>query len=428
MSSAQVIRDCKTYFNPSQLFKPAIAQAQIEREQDHRQAGGKRKRPSRRPIEVKIGHGGTLDPMATGVLILGFGRGTKALNNFLGCTKTYETVVVFGASTDSYDRCGHLLKKRPYDHITREKVEEAIEAFRGTYQQMPPLFSALKMNGKPLYEYAREGKPIPRKIETREVTVSKLEILEWYEPGTHSHHWPTTEATAAEKQYAEQLWRVEKQQAEGKNLSPEEEAADNQALAEHNDLKRKFEEKQDDLVVDRLSKKQKNKPQSEHQETDAPTSPVMSGALGELPPKGKGSDLIPAVIPGTPPPWKDKGPPAVKIRIIATSGFYVRSFAHDLGEKLESAGMMAELVRTRQGDFELGGPNCLEYTDLAKGEEVWGPQVQSMLNRWNASAQETLDTLPPKDPVKPLRQRSPSRDSPGRRNSEPNSPAVQASI
>lgn len=384
MSSAQVIRDCKTYFNPSRLFKPAIDTQKAERGQDSN-GTNRRKRRGRRPIEVKIGHGGTLDPMATGVLILGFGRGTKDLNNFLGCTKTYDTVVVFGASSDSYDRCGHLLKKRPYDHITREKVEEALVSFRGTYQQMPPLFSALKMNGKPLYEYAREGKPIPRKIETREVTVSNLEILEWYEPGTHSHHWPTTEATAAEKQYAEQLWRVEKQQAEGKNLSPEEEEADSQALAAHNDLKRKFEEKQDDLVVDRQSKKQKNKPQNEPAVKEAPTSPVMSGALGELPLKGKGSDLIPAVTPGTPPPWKDKGPPAVKIRMSVTSGFYVRSFAHDLGEKLESAGMMAELVRTKQGDFELGGPNCLEYTELAKGEDVWGPQVLSMLNRWNGS-------------------------------------------
>lgn len=389
MSSAQVIRDCKTYFNPSKLFTPVIEQCKIDRANENRRAGP-RKRASRRPIEVKIGHGGTLDPMATGVLILGFGKGTKALNSFLGCTKTYETVVVFGASSDSYDRCGHLLKKRPYDHITRDKVEEALDSFRGTYQQMPPLFSALKMNGKPLYEYAREGKPIPRKIETREVTVSKCEVLEWYEPGTHSHHWPTTEATAAEKQYAEQLWRVEKQQSEGKNLSAEEEAADSQALAEHNDLKRKFEEKQDDLVVDRQAKKQRNKQQNDvempqpEKETDAPTSPVMSGALGELPLKGKGSDLIPAVMPGTPPPWKDKGPPAVKIRICATSGFYVRSFAHDLGEKLDSAGMMAELVRTKQGDFELGGLNCLEYTELAKGEEVWAPMVQSMLDRWNA--------------------------------------------
>ncbi|PSR76638.1 pseudouridine synthase [Coniella lustricola] len=394
MSSAQVIRDCKVYFNPSEMFKPALEQMRAERKKEDAFQRQQR-RKVKRSIEVKLGHGGTLDPMATGVLILGIGKGTKALQNFLACTKTYETVIVFGASSDSYDRCGRVLKRRPYDHITREKVEEALDAFRGTYQQMPPLFSALKMEGKPLYEYAREGKPIPREIQTRFVTVTDLELVEWYEPGTHEYHWPTQEATAAEKQYAEQLWRVERQQTEGKKLSDEEEAADSQAIEEHNDLKRKFEERQDDLVVDRDAKKSKAaeepvegeaaeaKVEGQGEGQRPPTSPVMSGALGDLPPKGKGSDLVPPVVPGTAPPWKDKGPPAVRIRLTSTSGFYVRSFAHDLGNKVGSAGLMAELIRSRQGDFVLGTENCLEYTDLAKGEDVWGPQLTDMLKRWN---------------------------------------------
>lgn len=388
MSSAQVIRDCKIYFNPSTLFAPMLEETRAERVKES-QFQQKRRRKVKQPIEVKMGHGGTLDPMATGVLILGVGRGTKSLQNFLSCTKTYETVVVFGACSDSYDRCGHLLTKRPYDHITKEKVEEALASFRGTYQQMPPLFSALKMEGKPLYEYAREGKPIPREIQTREVTVTELDMVEWYEPGTHSHHWPTAEATAAEKQYAEQLWRVEKQQVSGKKMTDEEEAADSQALAEHNDLKRKFEERQDELVVEKQSKK-KQKKQKNQQSQEAnggsaqgQTSPVMSGALGELPPAGKGHHLVPPVVPGTPAPWTDKGPPAVRIRMTVTSGFYVRSFAHDLGQKLESGGMMTELVRSRQGDFVLGTENCLEYDDLAKGEDVWAPQVKEILRRWN---------------------------------------------
>lgn len=390
MSSAQVIRDCKIYFNPSNLFAPMIERTRHERSLES-QKNQKRRRKVKQPIEVKMGHGGTLDPMATGVLILGVGRGTKSLQNFLGCTKNYETVVVFGASSDSYDRCGHLLTKRPYDHITKEKVEEALASFRGTYQQMPPLFSALKMEGKPLYEYAREGKPIPREIQTREVTVAELEMVEWYEPGTHNHHWPTAEATAAEKQYAEQLWRVEKQQASGKKMTDEEEAADSQAREEHNDLKRKFEERQDELVVEKQSKKQRKKQEQQErqqQENNGESagdqkSPVMSGALGELPPVGKGHHLVPPVVAGTPPPWTDKGPPAVRVRMTVTSGFYVRSFAHDLGQKLGSAGMMTELVRSRQGDFVLGSENCVEYDDLAKGEDAWAPKVKDILYRWN---------------------------------------------
>jgi tRNA pseudouridine55 synthase len=66
-----------------------------------------------------------------------------------------------------------------------------------------------------------------------------------------------------------------------------------------------------------------------------------------------------------------------------TSGFYVRSLCHDLGEKLGCGGMMAELSRTRQGQFVLGGANCMEYEELLKGEDVWGPKIRSMLELWN---------------------------------------------
>ena len=131
-----------------------------------------------------------------------------------------------------------------------------------------------------------------------------------------------------------------------------------------------------DLVFDKQSKRRKHSHEP----------PMMSGALGEVrPPKGKGSDLIPPLIPNTPPPWEGKGPPAAKFRMTVTSGFYVRSFAHDLGTKVNSAGMMTELIRTRQGQFTLGGDNCMEYTDLSKGERVWAPMLQEMLLRWNKS-------------------------------------------
>ena len=104
--------------------------------------------------KVKLGHGGTLDPLATGVLIVGVGSGTKALNQFLACTKTYETVVLFGAATDSYDVTGKVVAKAPFAHLTRTKVEEALAQFKGKIRQRPPIFSALKVKGKPLYEYA----------------------------------------------------------------------------------------------------------------------------------------------------------------------------------------------------------------------------------------------------------------------------------
>lgn len=336
-----------------------------------------RRRAEKKASQVKIGHGGTLDPLATGVLILGIGSATKQLPQFLDCTKTYETIVLFGASTDTYDRVGRILFKRPYDHITREMVEKELEGFKGKQIQIPPLYSALKMNGKPLYEYAREGKPIPREIEGREVEVLEIELVEWYEPKKHTHRWPTEEAEAAERNLAEQAWRVTKQQETARKLTPEEKEQDDQAVAAHESFKRKFEERQDELIRDAPRKKQRP---SKH-------SAMMSGALGQLPQpihSNKGKNLVPpSPDESTPPPWNDEGPPAARIRLKVTSGFYVRSFCHDLGTKLGSAGLMAELDRVRQSDFTVGGTNCLEYEDLAKGEEVWAPKVADMLARWN---------------------------------------------
>lgn len=388
MSSAQVIRDCQTFFNPSSLFAPALQLEKDAREREEKFQKFRRK-GSKRQLQVKIGHGGTLDPLATGVLILGVGKGTKSLQAFLNCTKTYETVVLFGASTDTYDRVGRIIKKGQYDEVSQSAVEKALENFRGKFKQMPPLYSALKMEGKPLYEYAREGKPIPREIATRDVEVTELEMVEWYEPGTHTHRWPAEEAEAAEKNLVDSVWRVAKRQVASEEevgkLTPEEQEEESKALAEYQSTKRKAEERVDELVREEQPSAKKRKAERSSQPGPSQETPMMSGALGKLPPSGKGSNLLPPPpSPDTPPPWEGKGPPACKIRMTVTSGFYVRSLCHDLGEMLGSGAMMAELARTRQGDFVLGGPNCLEYTDILEEEPVWAPKVESMLALWNA--------------------------------------------
>lgn len=390
-SSAQVIRECQKAFNPSKFFKPLIDSEIAKRMNESNGQFGRRKQ-MKKASQVKIGHGGTLDPLATGVLILGVGSGTKALPQFLECTKTYETTILFGASTDTYDRVGRVLANRPYEHITREKVEAEVAKFKGVQIQIPPLYSALKMNGKPLYEYAREGKPIPREIEGRQVEVQDIEMIEWYEPGKHSFRWPAEEAEAAERQLAEQVWRVKKLQEENGKLSPEEKERDEQAVAAHETFKKRFEERQDELIRDAPKKKARHSKEPR----------MMSGALGSLPDpqySNKGSNLIPdAPAESTPPPWKDEGPPACKVRLTVTSGFYVRSFCHDLGSRLDSAALMSELCRSRQRDFVVGTDNVLEYTDLAKGEEVWGPRVADLLAQWHG---QPKGNWPDADPVDP---------------------------
>ena len=89
-----------------------------------------------------MGHGGTLDPMATGVLVAGIGSGTKQLHKLLGGWKEYETICVFGMVTDSYDAVGKVLRRTPTKDITRGKVETALETFRGEIYQQPPMYNS----------------------------------------------------------------------------------------------------------------------------------------------------------------------------------------------------------------------------------------------------------------------------------------------
>ncbi|KAG8415970.1 pseudouridine synthase pus4 [Metarhizium acridum] len=110
-SSAQVVRECQQAFNPSTFFRPMI-EAELARRLKESGKQFNRRKAEKKASQVKIGHGGTLDPLATGVLILGIGSGTKVLSQFLDCTKTYETTVVFGVSTDTYDRVGRVLSRK----------------------------------------------------------------------------------------------------------------------------------------------------------------------------------------------------------------------------------------------------------------------------------------------------------------------------
>jgi tRNA pseudouridine55 synthase len=91
-----------------------------------------------------MGHGGTLDPMATGVLVVGVGTGTKQLQTLLGGMKEYEATCVFGTVTDTYDAAGKILRRVPTEHITREKVEAALSEFRGDILQLPPMYTSVQ--------------------------------------------------------------------------------------------------------------------------------------------------------------------------------------------------------------------------------------------------------------------------------------------
>lgn len=295
--------------------------------------------------------------MATGVLIIGVGRGTKSLQSFLGCTKSYTTEVLFGAATDTYDILGKVLSTAPYAHITREKVEEVLAQFRGEGMQTPPIYSALSQDGKRLYEYAREGKEPPRAIEQRPVTVERLEMLEWLIE--HEYRWPLEDAPKDEKTVANKILKLDEVKGDILDGCAEPSVGDNSSKRQN------AEDKQDERVLEREQESQSTK--------DDDAAPKPFDTERSAPSTTQRTEPAPAVSADI--------PPAVKLDMTVTSGFYVRSLCHDLGKAVGSHGLMASLVRTRQGDYKLG-ENVLDHADLAKGEEVWGPKIRPVLEAW----------------------------------------------
>lgn len=133
---------------------------------------------ARRALKVKkVGHTGTLDPMATGVLPLCLGEATKIAQFITESTKAYEATIQLGAITDTLDADGRILEERPVSPMTAERLELALEVFRGTFLQTPPMYSAVKVGGRRLYELARAGEEIERAA--REVTVHELVLRDF---------------------------------------------------------------------------------------------------------------------------------------------------------------------------------------------------------------------------------------------------------
>ncbi|KAL3902979.1 MAG: hypothetical protein SGILL_010622, partial [Bacillariaceae sp.] len=108
--------------------------------------------------QIKVGHGGTLDPLASGVLVLGVGKGTKLLQDYLTGSKAYRAVGQLGKETDTLDLdpTGTVVKEKPWGHVTEESLKAVLPKFLGTISQVPPLYSAKRVNGKRLYELARD--------------------------------------------------------------------------------------------------------------------------------------------------------------------------------------------------------------------------------------------------------------------------------
>jgi len=129
---------------------------------------------------IKVGHAGTLDPLATGLLIICIGRQTKQISIYQNLTKTYTGKFKLGETTPSYDAETEVNKTFNYDHIKENDIINLSQKFTGKLMQKPPIFSAIKKNGKRMYEYARENKKI--EIQEREINIYEFEIIKFTNP------------------------------------------------------------------------------------------------------------------------------------------------------------------------------------------------------------------------------------------------------
>lgn len=127
--------------------------------------------------KFKVGHAGTLDPLATGVLIICTGGATKKIDTLQAGEKEYVATIFIGATTPSYDLEKDIDKTYPFDHITREKVEEILKTFTGKIMQVPPIFSAVKIDGKRAYKYARKGAEV--ELKAKPLEIRELELLDY---------------------------------------------------------------------------------------------------------------------------------------------------------------------------------------------------------------------------------------------------------
>lgn len=332
ISSNQFMMQVQKIFNNSAVFSKEIERATAERRKQFEQQTGKKasKRKLRKVSKVKMGHGGTLDPLASGVLVLGVGTGTKQLSQYLsGTVKVYETEALFGISTTSGDSEGEILSRNSVKHLKLEDVKTVEEKFRGSLKQTPPIYSALKMNGKSLHEYAREGKPLPRAIEPRQVTIYDLEILPKTLSKDHDY----------------------------KLIATEDES--NSQIVKDLNANMLF----DTLYYSKEYVEKMNLPSEVAAiEPPIPLTDEEKQEIGEL---------------------KDKyRAPLLHAKASVSSGTYIRSLVSDIGKAMRTSCYMTKLIRIQQQEWSLEKNNVFKLEDFTdKDEQVWAKVLEIVLEK-----------------------------------------------
>ncbi|QLL33302.1 hypothetical protein HG536_0E02130 [Torulaspora globosa] len=331
ISSNQFMMKLQHALTNSHVFSKEIQRATAERIKQYQEQTGKKasKRKLRKVSKVKMGHGGTLDPLASGVLVIGIGTGTKKLSEYLsGTVKEYETEALFGTSTTSGDVEGEILSQNSVKQLDFNELKTVEEKFKGALKQTPPIFAALKMDGKPLYEYAREGKPLPRAIEPRQVTVYDLKILP--DSLSRSHSYPLLRPISG--QTREMVQRLN-----------------------------------NGLLNDPLyfSKEYCTKQDWENESVDIKARDLTEEESKQIEIQGD-----------------DYRAPLLHFKAKVSSGTYIRSLVNDIGKSMQSSSYMVKLIRLAQKDWSLEKQNVFKLEDFTeRDEKVWSKVLQEVLEK-----------------------------------------------
>jgi len=330
VTSMSLLESLKELFLSSKLF--------VENPEPYSLEKGKKSRKNKywqkknQAKALKIGQGGTLDPLASGVLIIGLNSATKKLSNFLDCSKAYRTTGILGCKTDSYDSDGKTVGLSSWKHVKPEDIRKACQSIEGEHWQIPPIYSALKMDGKPLYEYARNNLPLPRPIEARRCEVLKIEMVDWQEGGHHSYRWPTKMISEEESRIFQRAENMIKETGVVKS-----EPAQTQKVSSD-------DEKLEGTTKREASLEKEEVPPKKIKLEDRSGVPNVAQSSSDNPPSGQEATEVVNM--------DDNGKsPAFTLEMTVSSGTYVRTIVHDIGQAVSSAATVVSLIRTRQGDF-----------------------------------------------------------------------------
>ncbi|KAN0060937.1 pseudouridine synthase pus4 [Thecaphora frezii] len=326
-TSMSLLDALKPLFASSPLFAAADGKPALDDKARRRAKYGHKRRGGGVAGAPKLGQGGTLDPLADGVLVIGVGGGTKHLQKYLDCTKEYRTTALLGTATTSYDCCDPILSRAPHTHVTPQRLAHLLPRFTGALLQVPPLYSAVRIDGKRLFEYARENIPLPRPIEARKVRVDELRLVDWLPAGEHGFKEPETEVPEEEKAL---VGRV-RQMAGRENGATDTKKVDDEPVPPPAEG--------EDATI----------------EVAAPEEPVADAADTTAAQNNAEADA-------------DVPPAAFTLEMTVSSGTYVRSIVHDLAMAAGSAAHVQVLTRTRQGEWSIDHPAPNPAADASSSE------------------------------------------------------------